>query len=606
MKKYIGIDLGTTNSCASIYNSVGEMPQTVKVDDRVLVPSCIKLTNGELVVHYSNYNEKYKSSIAYSVKRALGIEDSILLTDEVTGEERQFSPKELSAAILKKIKKEVEIVIGEVDEVTITVPARFSMLQKQLTQEAGIEAGFKSVSIINEPTAAALAYKLEAGDADENILIFDLGGGTFDVSVLSIIPPLPNSGDGTTVEQSDASVPNFLQNFYNISEEVETSNKSIVKVISSNGDPQLGGDDIDIAILRKIYFDSNLLGLDLEQLRPIGSEGYKKMLLTVENYKKNNMGGTFKLQKEDGSAQEVNISLTQIEHGYRRIMRKAMDLTRTCVEQAGVKIDKIVLVGGSTKSPIVSKLLKEEFGSIQILSAFNPDEVVGLGASVSSAIRDGGDKSMEFIDVTPYTIGVKRASGSLLPIVLKDSVLPATGKTLLTAIEDGETCVHLFTTDTQDLVGSVKLPNLTKGDRVTVQLFVNKDSLLTCRAMVKGETFDVHIDLANLTKSSSGTDGDMRFRKKLSNYSSMNFDLLNSGIITDAVYTKNAELLEEYKEATDKDAFFLNKSKQFNKIKKAYSELITKQGDENKKVAASGDVDIKMDETNIPMSAVFR
>lgn len=604
MKKHIGIDLGTTNSCASIYNSIGEMPQTVKIDDKVLVPSCIKLSNNNLVVHYSNYNEKYKPSVAYSVKRSLGIEEFITLVDEVTGEERQFSPKELSAAILRKIKKEVEIVVGEVDEVTITVPARFSMLQKQLTQEAGIEAGFKSVSIINEPTSAALAYKLEAGDADENILIFDLGGGTFDVSVLSIIPPLPD--DKVVGESSSEGSPDFLREFYDITEEVETKNKSIVKVLSSNGDPQLGGDDIDVAILRKIYFDSNLLGLDLEKIRPVGSEGYKRLLLTVENYKKNHMGGSFKITKEDGTVQDVNISLTQIEHGYRRVMRKALDLTKTCIEQAGVRIDKIVLVGGSTKSPIVPRILKEEFGGIQILSAFNPDEVVGLGASVSSAIRSGSDTSMEFIDVTPYTIGVKRASGSILPIVLKDSVLPATGKTLLTATADGDTCVHLFTTDTQDLVGSVYLPNLTKGDKVTVQLFVNKDSLLTCRATVKGEVFDVHVDLANLTKSSASTDGDMRFRKKLSNYSSMNFDLLNNGAITEAVYAKNAELLEEYKDSSDKDAFFLDKAKHFNKIKKTYSELINKQGNENKQIAASGEVEMNTEGFEFQPSRVFQ
>lgn len=603
--KNIGIDLGTTNSCASVYNSVGEMPQIIKVDGQVLVPSCVKLENGELKVHYAIYNEKYKTSVAYSIKRSLGIEDTISLTDEVTGEVKSFSPKHLSSVILKKIKEEIEVSVGTVEDVTITVPARFSVLQKQLTQEAGIEAGFKSVSIINEPTSAALAYKLEAkgeAEVDENILIFDLGGGTFDVSVLSLIPSSQVNADCT----KESGETDFLQDFYGMSEAVETKNKSVVKVISSNGDPQLGGDDIDVAILRKIYFDSSLLGVDLDTLRPVGTTQYKELLLRVENFKKNNMGGTMRIQKEDGTLQEISVTVSQIEHGYRRIMRKAMGITRTCIEQAGVKIDKIVLVGGSTKSPIVSKLLREEFGNITILSAFNPDEVVGLGASVSSAVRNGTDDTMEFIDVTPYTIGVRRSSGALLPIILKDSVLPATGSTMLNVVTDGAAYVQLFTTDTNDMIGSVTLPELQKGEKVTVQLFVNKDSLLTCRAKVKKEVYDIKVDLANLSKSTDITDGDSRYRKRVSNYSGMSYEMFINGHITEAEHLKNASVIEEFKDAEDKEAFFLNKSKHFKKLKKTYTNFLIAKGNESKLVASSGGVEVPVEEFDVPQSRVFQ
>ena len=199
MKRAIGIDLGTTNSCASYYKYVegqhSGAPIVIPMNGNPTLPSCVSLVNGEYVVGEESYKQRYLPNTIYSVKRAMGVKEEVSLTDSVTGETRTLHPKEVSSIILRSMRETIIKDFGSVDQVTITVPAYFTALQKQLTQEAGILAGFKEVSIINEPTAASLAYQLETTDKTETVLVFDLGGGTFDVAVCELIPKtddLPN------------------------------------------------------------------------------------------------------------------------------------------------------------------------------------------------------------------------------------------------------------------------------------------------------------------------------------------------------------------------------------------------------------------------------
>src|ERR671928_2002448 len=402
MAKSIGIDLGTTNSCVAVLeggdptvitNSEGERttPSVVAFDRRSgerLVGQLARrqaVTNPERTIYsikrfmgrrYGDVKEE-AARVGYTVKSGSGGDVRV----EVDGKE--YSPPEISAMILQKLKRDAEEYLGEeVTEAVIPVPAYFEDAQRQATKEAGEIAGLNVLRIVNEPTAAALAYGLDKGETEQTILVFDLGGGTFDVSLLEI-------GDG------------------------------VIEVKATAGDNHLGGDDWDERVVKHLVQTFNAQhGIDLskdklamQRLR----EAAEKAKIELSGAQSTNINLPYITAGAEGPL-HLDVTISRAE--FQRMTQDLLDRTRApfnqAIRDAGIsvgQIDHVVLVGGSTRMPAVSDLVKELTGGKEPNKGVNPDEVVAVGAALQAGVLRGEVKDVLLLDVTPLSLGIETKGG---------------------------------------------------------------------------------------------------------------------------------------------------------------------------------------------------
>jgi molecular chaperone DnaK len=429
--KVIGIDLGTTNSVVAVMEG-GEPAVIVNQEGSRLTPSVVAITkDGERLVGQVAKRQAVTNpeNTIFSIKRFMGRK-----YDEVVGEAsrvpykitraangdgwveargKQYSPPEISAIVLQKLKQAAEDYLGEkVTDAVITVPAYFNDAQRQATKDAGKIAGLNVLRIINEPTAAALAYGLDK-KKDETIAVYDFGGGTFDISVLEV-------GEG------------------------------VVEVKATNGDTHLGGDDLDNQIIEWLVTEFKKsegidLGKDrmaLQRLR----EAAEKAKIELSTALETELNLPFVTADQTGPKHlQVKLSRAKLEQLVDDLLRRTMAPVKQALADAGVdpkKIDEVVLVGGSTRMPKVQQLVREFFGK-EPHKGVNPDEVVAVGAAIQGGVLTGDVKDMLLLDVTPLSLGIETLGGVMTPLISRNSTIPIRKSEIFSTATDNQTSVEV-------------------------------------------------------------------------------------------------------------------------------------------------------------------
>ncbi len=434
MAKIIGIDLGTTNSCVAVME--GGKPKVIfSQEGRNVIPSVVdpvKRIVGDVAKRQMVVNPK---NTIFSIKRLMGrrFSDESVKFDskwlpykikegrdqmaDVEVEGKTYTPQEISAMILQKIKTDAESHLGEkIEKAVITVPAYFDDAQRQATKQAGEIAGLEVVRIINEPTAAALAYGLDKKHT-HTIAIYDLGGGTFDISVLEL---------------------------------GSESGESVFQVKATNGDTHLGGDDFDKVILdylaEEFKKDNGVdLRKDPQALQRL-RDAAEKAKIELSSSMEAEINLPFVTVK-DGQPQHLVMKLTRakLESLVGELVDKTFQPVKACLKDAKIdvkKIDEVVLVGGMTRMPMVIKKVKEFFGREPNRSV-NPDEVVALGAAIQGGVLTGETKDILLLDVTPLTLGVETLGGVMTPLIQKNTTVPNTKAETFSTAGDNQTQVEI-------------------------------------------------------------------------------------------------------------------------------------------------------------------
>jgi molecular chaperone DnaK len=416
MARAVGIDLGTTNSAVAVLEG-GEPTIIANAEGGRTTPSVVAFSKGGEVLVGEIAKRQAVTNVertVRSVKRHMGTD---WRTSEIDG--KAYTAQEISARILQKLKRDAESYLGEtVTDAVITVPAYFDDHERQATKEAGEIAGLNVLRIVNEPTAAALAYGLDKGKEDELILVFDLGGGTFDVSLLEVGKD-PEDGFAT------------------------------IQVRATNGDNQLGGDDWDHRVVQHLLTTvKNNTGVDLSkdkiamQRLQDAAEQAKKELSSATS---TNMSLQYLSMSENGPIHlDETLSRAQFEQMTKDLLDRCKQPFQNVIKDAGISlsdIDHVVLVGGSTRMPAVSSLVKELTGGKEPNKGVNPDEVVALGAALQAGVLKGERKDVLLIDVTPLSLGIETKGGLFTKLIERNTAIPTKRSEVFSTAEDNQPSV---------------------------------------------------------------------------------------------------------------------------------------------------------------------
>ena len=447
MSKTIGIDLGTTNSCVAVYEG-GEAKVIANPEGSRTTPSVVAFKNGEIIVGQAAKNQMVTNpDTISSIKRLMGT------SKKVKANGKEYTPEEISAMILGDLKKTAEAYLGEtVKKAVITVPAYFNDAQRQATKNAGKIAGLEVERIINEPTAAALAYGMDKQDKTEQILVYDLGGGTFDVSILEI-------GDG------------------------------VFEVKSTSGNNHLGGDDYDQRIIDYLVSEfkkSNSIDLSKDKM------AMQRLKDAAEKAKKDLSGMTttnislpFISQGEDGPVHlDISLSRAKFEDLTRDLTDSTLEPVRKALKDAKLTkkdIDKVLLVGGSTRMPRIAEIIKEELGQ-EPSKGVNPDEVVAMGAAIQGGVLTGDVNDIVLLDVTPLSLGIETLGGVCTVLIPRNTTIPTSKSQVFSTAADNQPAVDIhilqgerpMAADNKTL-GNFQLTNIPPAPRGVPQIEVTFD-----------------------------------------------------------------------------------------------------------------------------------
>lgn len=482
-----GIDLGTTNSCIAVIGN-GNKPEIVRLEAQITMPSCVMWKGGEnFVVGSEAYKRRGETNVIYSVKRLMGSSEKIKLIYE--GKTEYFEPWKISCEIIKALVSKAKLgIYKDITDVVITVPAYFTNTQIEDTKRAGQEAGLHILNIMKEPTAAALLYNQEFNLIEaKRVLLYDLGGGTFDASLVLISPE----------KDSD------LDDVYDLSMGQDKTLFSVLKVL---GDTKLGGDDVDNVLAQ--IMTTRLLGQGINQ-GDISNLDREKILLKAENFKKMGVGSYRETIKLNGKQAELIVTRDDFVKAFDLVYKKTKILLDKIVTDpvVGGKIDQIITVGGSTKSELIQQNLKQDYPQITINVSMNPDESVALGAAIQAKRIKFGDDSVKILDCLAMNIGVL-SEGYIKPLLRAGEQIPCSNFSSFLTMEKGQSQVELevyqgltrFPEECTRLgmlnIDELKTPE-DKYARVIITLSIDSNGLLS----IEAETLDkglVKLPLLNI------------------------------------------------------------------------------------------------------------